>query len=80
LIESAGGAIECNILTERQIQILALLQKQPKISCHQMIEQLGINKSAIQKHLERLKDAGCLERVGGTRGHWAVKKEFGVEM
>jgi ATP-dependent DNA helicase RecG len=62
-------------LTERQIQILELIQKQPKISYREMIEQLGINKSAIQKHLEVLKDAGWLERVGGTRGYWLVKKE-----
>jgi len=27
-----------------------------------------------------LKDAGWLERVGGTRGHWVIKKEFGGEV
>jgi ATP-dependent DNA helicase RecG len=42
-----------------------------------MAEQLGINQSALQKHLNHLKDAGWLERVGGTRGYWAIKKEFG---
>ena len=75
-----SGTIESHALTERQIQILALIQKQPKISYRQMIEQLGIHKSAIQKHLESLKDAGWLERVGGTRGYWAIKKEFGGEV
>ena len=84
IIEELGGTvsgtIESNTLTERQIQILALIQKQPKISYRQMMEQLGIHKSAIQKHLESLKDAGWLERVGGTRGYWAIKKEFGGEV
>lgn len=74
-INELGGIIESNTLTERQIQILELIQKQPKISYREMIEQLGINKSAIQKHLEALKDAGWLERIGGTRGYWLVKKE-----
>jgi ATP-dependent DNA helicase RecG len=72
-----SGTIESHTLTKRQIQILALIQQQPKISYRQMTEQLGIHKSAIQKHLESLKDAGWLERVGGTRGYWAIKKEFG---
>ena len=71
-----SGTIENHTLTERQIQILELIQKQPKISYRQMIEELGINKSAIQKHLESLKNAGWLERIGGTRGYWAIKKEF----
>ena len=74
-----SGTIESHTLTKRQIQILALIQQQPKISYRQMTEQLGIHKSAIQKHLESLKDAGWLERVGGTRGYWAIKKEFGGE-
>jgi ATP-dependent DNA helicase RecG len=74
-----SGTIESHTLTERQIQILELIQKQPKISYRQMIEELGINKSAIQKHLESLKNAGWLERIGGTRGYWAIKKEFGGE-
>ena len=79
-IEDSGGAflgaIEQYALTERQGQILRLLQKQPRISYRLMAEQLGINTSAIQKHLENLKAAGCLERVGGTRGYWAVKPGF----
>ena len=79
-IAESGGTTESYILTERQIQILGLIQQQPKISYRQMTEQLGIHKSAIQKHLESLKDAGWLERVGGTRGYWAIKKEFGGEV
>ena len=42
-----------------------------------MAEQLAINESAVKKHLNNLKDAGWLERVGGTRGYWVVKEEFG---
>ena len=45
-----------------------------------MAVQIGINESAIKKHLNHLKDAGWLERVGGTRGYWAIKKEFGGEL
>ena len=79
-IEDLGGAIEANQLTERQQEILVLIQRNPKVSYRSLAEQLGINQSALQKHLNHLKDAGWLERVGGTRGYWVIKKEFGGGM
>ena len=75
-----GGAIEVSQLTERQQEILVLIQHNPKVSYRSLAEQLGINQSALQKHLNHLKDAGWLERVGGTRGYWLIKKEFGGEV
>ena len=78
VIEDLGGAIEASQLTERQQEILVLIRANPKVSYRSLAEQLGINQSALQKHLNHLKDAGWLERVGGTRGYWTIKKEFGV--
>ncbi|ENV74765.1 winged helix-turn-helix transcriptional regulator [Acinetobacter ursingii] len=80
VIESIGGAIEANQLTERQQEILVLIQRNPKVSYRSLAEQLGINQFALQKHLNHLNDAGWLERIGGTRGHWAIKKKFGGEV
>ena len=77
---SIGGSIEQELLTERQTQILNLVQQNPKVSYRAMAEQLSINESAVKKHLNNLKDAGWLERVGGTRGYWVIKKEFGGEV
>lgn len=74
---SIGSSIQESILTDRQKEILVLIQQNPKISYRAMAEQLAINESAVKKHLNHLKDAGWLERMGGTRGHWAIKKEFG---
>ena len=79
-IEDLGGAIEAKQLTERQQEILVLIQCNPKVSYRSLAEQLGINQSALQKHLNHLKDAGWLERVGGTRGYWVIKKEFGGDV
>ena len=62
-------------MTARQNEILVLVQQNPKTSYRDMAVQLGINESAVKKHLNNLKDAGWLERVGGTRGYWLVKKE-----
>ena len=77
---SIGGSIEQELLTERQTQILNLVQQNPKVSYREMAVQIGINESAIKKHLNHLKDAGWLERVGGTRGYWMIKKELGGEV
>ena len=74
---SIGGSIEQELLTERQTQILNLVQQNPKVSYREMAVQIGINESAIKKHLNHLKDAGWLERIGGTRGYWAIKEKFG---
>ncbi len=75
---SIGGSIQEDMLTDRQKEILVLIQHNPKVSYRYMAEQLGINESAVKKHLNNLKDAGWLERIGGTRGYWVIKKNLGV--
>ena len=39
-----------------------------------MVEKLKINESAIQKHLNKLKQPGIIERLGSTRGYWKIKE------
>ncbi|ERS06311.1 hypothetical protein Q673_18020 [Marinobacter sp. EN3] len=53
--------------------MLALIQDNPSISRQALADKLGINASAVQKHLDKLKEAGAIERIGGTRGYWQVK-------
>ena len=64
-----GGSID---LTERQVEILSLIQNEPKISKKRISETLKINLSAMDKHISSLKEKGVLKRIGGTRGHWEV--------
>ena len=60
-------------LTERQIAVLRLLQENPVLSRRELAEKLGINQSAVQKHLEALKEKGVLKRVGGAKGgSWQI--------
>ena len=59
-------------LTRRQKQVLKLIISDNRISRSGIAEVLHINESAIQKHLNNLKDAGFIERVGGTRGYWEI--------
>lgn len=66
-----GGTIE---LTERQSEILDLIGKDNKISVRSIANLLNINRSAVQVHIEILKQKGALNRIGGTRGYWIVTK------
>ncbi|MDR0834547.1 MAG: DUF4062 domain-containing protein [Candidatus Symbiothrix sp.] len=74
-----GGAIGGTIvsLTESQLAVFNLMQKDNTISVRGIGKKLGINRSGVQKHIENLKNAGVIERIGGTRGHWNII-EIGV--
>ena len=72
-METPGGEIPVQSdLTERQSAVLALINQDPHITQRQLATALGINGSAVQKHLDKLKAAGAIERVGGTRGYWKI--------
>ena len=54
-------------------RILALLRQHPELTQKDLVQGLGINRSAIQRHLSNLKSAGKLCRVGPDKGgHWEV--------
>ena len=69
---ATGGEIE---LTERQRDVLNLIQATPMLSAKALADRLGINKSAVEKHLNALKKKGVLRRVGGTICYWEVLEE-----
>ena len=53
--------------------ILGLLKAKPRMTFAELVVELGISRSAIQKHIARLKDAQLLRRVGPDKGgHWEV--------
>lgn len=66
-------------LTERQREVLDLIRSTPALSAKLLADRLGINHSAVEKHLQALKKKGVLRRVGGTRGHWQVLEGDGDE-
>ena len=60
-------------ISERQKQILLLIMENPVISRKHISEIVGINQSAVQKHLTTLKEKGIIKRVGPAKGgHWEV--------
>lgn len=73
-----GGPIEEQIafhsasLSKRQLEVLEIIKANTKISRRKLAEQLNINASAVQGHLDLLKEKGVLSRKGGTRGIWEI--------
>ena len=65
-----GGQAEQ--LTERQQEVLELIKTNPFISRKQLSEKLGINPSAIQKHIDSLKKKGIISRDSDTTGYWEI--------
>ena len=54
-------------------RLLGLLKDRPQSTQGDMVAIVGINRSAIQRHLSNLKAAGRLRRIGPDKGgHWEV--------
>jgi ATP-dependent DNA helicase RecG len=56
-------------------KILLLIQNDNTISLTQLSKEIGINRSAIQKHINNLKIKGIIRREGAEKGgKWIVVK------
>ena len=55
--------------------ILSLIASDPSITTIEMSKQLGINRSAISKHMKKLKEEHIIERIGPDKGGiWHIKE------
>ena len=55
--------------------ILSLIASDPFITTTEMSKRLGINRSAISKHIKKLKEDYIIERIGPDKGgKWLIKK------
>lgn len=61
--------------SETALRILDLLKQNPKISRKELCEELKINPSAVQKHIDKLKETKMIERLGGAKGgEWRINE------
>ena len=57
------------------LRIIEIIREEPDISQDEMGERLGTTRRVVQKHINLLKEAGRIERVGGKRfGHWEIRE------
>ncbi|MCR5394487.1 MAG: Fic family protein [Bacteroidales bacterium] len=53
--------------------IVSLISYNPQITTSQMADSLGINRSALSKHLKRMQSENVIRRIGPDKGgHWEV--------
>ena len=53
--------------------ILDMIIQDAKVTSTQMAESLGINRSAVSKHLKKMQENGIIKRVGPDKGgHWEI--------
>lgn len=61
-------------LVDSQKKIISLIESSPKISIEELKQKIGISRTAIDKHLKKLKIKGVLERVGNSKsGYWKIR-------
>lgn len=68
----AGG--QAGKLTDKQKEVYNYIVDNPAISRSKLAEKLCINESAVQKHIDALKNKGYIQRKGETTGYWIIKK------
>ncbi|MDL2251777.1 winged helix-turn-helix transcriptional regulator [Odoribacter sp. OttesenSCG-928-J03] len=59
--------------SEKVIRLLELIKEKPTITRKELSEALQINPSAVQKHIEKLKNEGVITREGSDKkGFWKI--------
>lgn len=53
--------------------ILDMMKQDPSVSLVSIAQSLGMEKNKLVRTVNSLKESGRVERIGGTRGRWAVK-------
>ena len=67
-----GGQKEWSETTQK---VFDIIKSNPLVTRQQLCDELKINPSAIQKHIEKLKAQNVIKRQGGAKGgHWEILK------
>jgi ATP-dependent DNA helicase RecG len=71
--EEVGGTTQETTQENTRDTILALLRDRPTLTRRELAEIVGISPDGVKYHLDRLRAAGAVRRVGSTKaGHWEV--------
>ena len=61
-------------LSDREKNVVAAIEKSPRISKKKLIELTGIPKTSLERIISSMKEKGLLERVGSDKnGYWKIK-------
>lgn len=61
---------------ETRNAILRLISENASITSREMANKLGINRSAVSKHLKKMQDYNIICREGSQKsGHWVIIRQ-----
>lgn len=67
--DQAGGP-------ETRNAILRLISENASITSREMANKLGVNRSAVSKHLKKMQDNDIIHREGPQKsGHWVIIRQ-----
>ena len=55
-------------------ELINLIMENGKLTYAEIAEIIGVSSATVKRRLQELKETGVVQRVGGTRGHWEVKR------
>ncbi len=62
-------------LTATERAIIAEMKADPKAAAKDIASAIGISERQVERVRKALREAGLIERIGGTRGHWKIMDE-----
>lgn len=65
-----GGEVDRKGRQNSQEEILRLIREDRYVTTAKMAETIGIHRSAVAKHLKKLRETGTVRRVGSDKGGW----------
>ena len=73
-LNNVGNKVGNKNLNSTQVKILAEIRNNPNITKNQLIINVGVSKTAIDRALVKLKELKYIERIGSKKtGYWNVK-------
>ena len=71
--EATGVKSKVKSREKSREKILSLIAASPSITTQEMAEAIGLSRAGIEKAIKKLKQEGCLKRIGPDKGgHWEV--------
>lgn len=70
------GKVDQKSGPETRNAILRLISENASITSREMANKLGINRSAVSKHLKKMQDNDIIHREGPQKsGHWVIIRQ-----
>lgn len=74
LLQQQSMVLASPDLSAMQKAVLMAIIENPRITRKALAQQFEIHESAVQKHINALKNKKAIVRMGSTRGYWKTKK------